>query len=263
MSHKHSYQYIVSQFKVNNCVLLSKTYKNNKQRLDYICSCSNKSTISYAEFQSGQRCKYCGYKKLAINMTYSYEHVKSYFEQQNCVLVSIKYIGAHQKLKYVCSCNNKSEITFNNFQNGTRCRNCGIIKRKQTNLEKYGVEYVSQDPNIFDKQQKSGYKRKPVITPSGKTIHLQGYEPQAYNKLLEQYSEDEINHIIKDIPEIWYLGEDNKTHRYYPDFYIPKDNLIIEVKSEHYYKKDLLKNKLKQQACLDSGYEFEFIIIVV
>jgi len=50
------------------------------------------------------------------------------------------------------------------------------------------------------------------------------------------------------------------THRYYPDFYIKKDNKIIEVKSIYTYNIDIEKNLLKQKACLDAGYNFEFWI---
>jgi hypothetical protein len=60
--------------------------------------------------------------------------------------------------------------------------------------------------------------------------------------------------------EIWYTTEDNVNHRYYPDFYIPKDNLVIEVKSTftYEYKKEI--NELKQKATEDNNYNFEFRI---
>ena len=49
---------------------------------------------------------------------------------------------------------------------------------------------------------------------------------------------------------------------YYPDFYIPSENLIVEVKSTwtfaHPDKYD--KNIAKRDACLAAGYNFEFYI---
>ena len=56
---------------------------------------------------------------------------------------------------------------------------------------------------------------------------------------------------------------DNKKHRYYPDLYIPKDNLIIEVKSQWTYnsqQKWYNTNLLKRQACIAAGYKFKFMI---
>lgn len=49
----------------------------------------------------------------------------------------------------------------------------------------------------------------------------------------------------------------NKEHRYYHDIYILKDNLIIEVKSDYTYKKDLIKNILKALATRKLEYNFE------
>ena len=53
---------------------------------------------------------------------------------------------------------------------------------------------------------------------------------------------------------------DNKAKVYYPDFYLKSLNLIIEIKSNYIYEKDLQKNLAKQKSCLDQGYNFIFII---
>jgi hypothetical protein len=134
-------------------------------------------------------------------------------------------------------------------------------KAKQTTLKRYGVRHPLQNTEIFTKAQKTGFRRKKIVTPSGKTIQLQGYEPQVYKMLLEKYNEDEIKHRVEDKPKVWYDGIDNKGHKYYPDFFIPKDNLILEVKSTYFYLKDQEMNLLKQQACIDAGYNHDFIIL--
>lgn len=59
------------------------------------------------------------------------------------------------------------------------------------------------------------------------------------------------------MPEIWYEYQ-NKLHRYYPDIYIPEENLIIEVKSEYFMLKEFQKNMHKAIACKSAGYEFKF-----
>ena len=43
--------------------------------------------------------------------------------------------------------------------------------------------------------------------------------------------EDYIIISRKEVPNIWYTGEDNKRHRYFCDFYIKNTNTIVEVKS--------------------------------
>ena len=51
-----------------------------------------------------------------------------------------------------------------------------------------------------------------------------------------------------------------KKCRYIPDIYIPKDNKLIEVKSNHTMKLHLERNWLKKKRCIELGYDFEFKI---
>jgi hypothetical protein len=60
------------------------------------------------------------------------------------------------------------------------------------------------------------------------------------------------------MPRIWYFQD--KKRKYYPDIYIEKENLIIEVKSLWTMNKYFEKNMMKQKACWDAGYNFIFMI---
>ena len=59
------------------------------------------------------------------------------------------------------------------------------------------------------------------------------------------------------MPEIKYFLN-GKQKRYYPDIWIKSENIIIEVKSDYTYKKDLIKNILKALATRKLNYNFEF-----
>jgi hypothetical protein len=50
-------------FEEQGCTLLSTTYNNNHEPIDYICKCGRQSKISVASFQSGRRCFECGKEK--------------------------------------------------------------------------------------------------------------------------------------------------------------------------------------------------------
>ena len=129
-------------------------------------------------------------------------------------------------------------------------------KKVATHLKNFGVDYPAQHLETFEKQQKNKYKRKEIELPSGKVVKLQGNEPfTLLNELLIKYDESEIIMGNKNMPEIWYDFE-NKKHRYFPDFYIPKENLIIEVKSEYTLQKQWDKNQAKFQAVKDAGFNF-------
>ena len=136
-------------------------------------------------------------------------------------------------------------------------------KVKATNLEKYGAEYSTQNSEIADKSSKNAYKRKEIVKSDGESIFLQGYEPQAYKILLETYTEDEIITCNKLKPEIWWKDNEDKKHRYFPDFYIPKDNLIIEIKSTRTFSLDDKKEKIEKtiNAVKELGYKYEIWIL--
>lgn len=96
--------------------------------------------------------------------------------------------------------------------------------------------------------------------PSGRQIKLQGYETNFLdyifnNKILE---EAEIVSKPRRIPYI----ENNKPRWYYPDFYIPKFNLIVETKSSYVLESIQTPENalLKKIATIKSGYNYIMII---
>jgi hypothetical protein len=135
------------------------------------------------------------------------------------------------------------------------------LKSKATCLEKYGVEHPMQNPEVFDNLIKKLYTKKEYILPSGNVIYLQGYEPFYMDILLKSYDEKEILSDAVDMPEFfYYLNCSNKPHVYYPDFYIPKDNLIIEIKSTWTLSRDIIKNMQKFKTIKYSNFNFKLII---
>jgi hypothetical protein len=130
-------------------------------------------------------------------------------------------------------------------------RNKAVI----TNLNKYGC-HPSQTPEIMDKIIKSSKSYKKYKMPSGDIRNTQGYEPFALDILLQKYNEEQIKTERNDMPNIRYTFN-NKSKRYFPDIYIPDMNLIIEVKSEWIYNKQLELNKAKENYTKEYGYTYE------
>jgi hypothetical protein len=75
-----------------------------------------------------------------MSKSYEFEYVKNYFLNQGCELLEEQYINSHTKMKYKCSCGNISEINFDRFQIGSRCKQCGIKKMKES--KKHSYDYV-------------------------------------------------------------------------------------------------------------------------
>ena len=132
-------------------------------------------------------------------------------------------------------------------------------KKKISCLQKHGVEYPHQVPEIAEKAAKNSYRKKTYIFPSGKEISCQGYEPFALDKLVKEdnISEDDIVTGCKNVPTIWYHDEQDKKHRHYVDIFIPSQNRCIEVKSTWTAQKKQDNIYLKQEAAKQLGYNYE------
>jgi hypothetical protein len=226
---KLTFQFVQNYFLNHKCKLLETEYKNNKSKMKYRCNCGNISTITFADFQGGHRCRKCsGTEKL------TFEFVKTYFETKGCQLLETEYVRNNVKMRYICVCKNRSEIRFNDFTKGIRCKDCGI-----------------------EKQQKVSKHFKNYTLPSGNLIRIQGYENLALDELLKTYPEDDIFTNKNDMPKIMYKFK-GKMLRYYPDIYIKSENKIIEVKSTYTYKVALIKNMIKSLSTRKLGFDFEF-----
>ncbi len=116
---------------------------------------------------------------------------------------------------------------------------------KKTNLIKYGTEHAPANYNLKEYTWKTGEK-----------ILLQGNEHIVLEELeISGYCYNDILTERKDMPKITYF-QDGIEHRYYPDFYIPSENLIIEVKSEWTFNVQLEKNLKKIEAVKALGFNF-------
>jgi len=127
---------------------------------------------------------------------------------------------------------------------------------KKTNLERYGCEYPAQNPEIFEKSMKNSHRYKEYIWKTGEISLVQGYEPIVLTELEEEgYTFDEILTSTKDMPLIKYSFE-GVSRRYFPDIFIPKENIIIEVKSNYTLNKEWDKNQAKFEATKSQGFDF-------
>lgn len=218
-------------------------------------------------------------KRYGVDNTYQREDIKEKIRKKNLKERGVEYPMQCEHVR------NKSKNTYFKIYGVDHISQSGYFRLKycSTCLNKYGVEYPLQNENIKTKtvetnllryevknptqnaeiSQKAGSfknSRHKFTLPSGIIISLQGYEPFGLNKLLSLYDENEIKFKRVDMPEIWYVTNDGSWHRYFPDFYIPKDNLIIEIKSKYTYNIYKELNELKKDACLYLGYKFQFLI---
>jgi len=184
------YEYVKKYFEEHNCKLLSKTYKNAQQGLEYICECGDKSIVSFSHFKAGRRCKKCGIEKRAEQHRHDYDYVKKYFKKHGCELLSKEYINTKEKMKYICSCGNVSEIDFDHFKQGNRCGKCRESKGERIInkwLEDKGFEFereVTFPDCILTKHLRYDFG---ILNNNGKFQILIGYHGKQHYEVVEYF----------------------------------------------------------------------------
>ncbi len=122
-------------------------------------------------------------------------------------------------------------------------------KKKETCLKNFGVEYsiVLQD----------GYTIKEFKWKTGEVSLVQGYEPIVLKELEDKgYTYEEVVTGPSRVPTFPYVF-DGEEHLYFPDIFIPKENLIIEVKSDYTLNINYEKNQAKFSAVKEQGFNFQ------
>lgn len=147
--------FVRSGFEKESYILLTKEYKNNYQKLEYICPKGHKHSISWNNWKKGSRCSYCaGQGKPSI------EFIKSDFTKEGYELLTIEYKNSKQKLEYVCSGRHKHSITWNSWKKGNRCSYCYgniklIIEFVRSEFEKEGYQLLTTE--YVNNRQKLDY----------------------------------------------------------------------------------------------------------
>ena len=158
---------IKKSFEDRGCVLLTTKYKNNKQKLKYICSNGHSCTTTWKDWDNGKGCNICSIEKGAKKRRMDFSIIKGGFEECGFSLITSEneYRNCDQKLDYICPNGHKHSISWHNWQSGWRCPYCyGNIKNTiediRTDLEKH--DYILAT-NIYI----NCYTKLPLICPNG------------------------------------------------------------------------------------------------
>ena len=117
---KYSYEYVKSYIEKEGYQLLSDTYKNIHTKLELLCPLGHKWNVPFNTFKKGHRCSICsGNKKM------DYEYIKSFIEKEGYTLLSNTYKNNKGKLSIKCPNGHIYNISFDSFQQGHRCFDCG------------------------------------------------------------------------------------------------------------------------------------------
>lgn len=248
-------------------------YNSTHTKITIICKIHGEFNQKIANHIRGQTCPKCnknGRKTLSEFITNANITHSNFYDYSLITNETYK----NKKVSIICPNHGTFEQLKSNHVFGQGCPKCARIKAvattKETFQNKYNVSHHMHLSEFVNAQSK--YCRKEFIFPnSDKVYYLQGYEPLALIQLIsEGYIESDFD--FDNIPSLKYFwpkdkAGDDKFHVYHPDFYVPSENLIIEVKSGYTLdgngkRKDWgYRNKLKEEACLLFGYNFRLMVL--
>jgi hypothetical protein len=242
--------------------------------------------------------------KMVVNgtMVKRYKAMGYDVKQYDIIELPVEKLTKYSHKKILCACDicgDQKEVKYNNYckyiekdpDNQYTCKVCNLEKRKQTCVEKYGVDNVSKNEKIKQKVKNSmiengtdyGFRSQSykdtlmknygVKNPSQSSIihrkqhsgyifkhHISGlYYRGSYEKNFINYCLENNIEIENFNGSIDYIFE-GKNRKYFPDFLIKKSNTVIEIKSSYTYDIEKEQNEAKKEATISSGFNFKFII---
>ena len=147
--------------------------------------------------------------------------------------------------------------------NAATCSKKVRNKVKASLIKHYGVDNPMHCPAIVEKLKRTQcYKHKTIKIENKIFRDLQGNEPFFLKWFLNNAKHYGLEDIFTSCLYIRYKWQ-GKSHLYYPDFIIPKDGIVIEVKSDYtigykgtgsVYCYD--KNYQKSKAVIKNGFKY-------
>ncbi|AEA07158.1 putative Vsr/MutH/archaeal HJR family endonuclease [Lausannevirus] len=139
------------------------------------------------------------------------------------------------------------------------------LKEKLLNTykERFNAEHPFHTNEVYSKVLRSCFKVKEFTFPSGRVVPYQGYEDFAIILLMQEgQPEENIISCHESVLGFMYLDGETK-RKYYPDLFIPSENLIIEVKSTWTYEKTPEEKERvlkKLEVCRREGYNTRLLV---
>lgn len=130
---------------------------------------------------------------------------------------------------------------------------------KHFRTKSQAITLRNDNPDFQRKIISSHYKGKRYNLPSGKTIRVMGYEDDFLDYVLQTKKLSEKSFDFEQRIYISYKDGTGNYRKYFPDFYIPNLNLVIEIKSKYTLNKQQELNQRKFEA---AKKKYNFICIV-
>ncbi len=175
-----SYEQVAEYFLEQDCVLLSSSYNNCVETLDYQCVCGREATTNFNRFKIGSRCHGCLSDKRSKETE---EKIKNQLEQFNCVLASEYKPG--KTFLVVCSeCGEEIQLQKQRLRTWPGCAACiadhessEITTQEIVDIYPLPVPYLTELGEWMPTAGGNLYRR---ITDSTDSVYLEVRLPKNY-----------------------------------------------------------------------------------
>lgn len=171
---RKSYAEVYEAYKSRGYELITKEYRNNKQRLKYICPehPEEPQTTRLNDLLNGHGCRLCGMERSIQNMREQaksqrlrYEDVRNEIEKEGFELLSSTYRNAEQRLEIRCPEGHEFKVRIGDFRAGVRkCREC-VINDRRTPFEEVKKAFKDKGYELLDTSYINQYVPLKYICP--------------------------------------------------------------------------------------------------
>ena len=261
---KMSIQEVRKSFEKEGYTLLTKIYKNNRQKLKYRCGREHIHNVTWGNWNSNERrCPYC-YGNAKLNL----EYIKSLFGKEGYVVIG-EYKNNYTPIEYRCPIGHEHSVRVWDWKNGDRCPYCssGEVKRKLT-TEIVRAELAEEGYTLLSEYENS--RTKFLYECKKNHRHTMTYRswyqgcrcPFCNNTGVSKWEKVVKNFLDKS--NIDYVSND-RTQLVNPetgynlelDIWMPKSNKAIECNGVYWHSKPDRKehDKIKKQLCKKQGID--------
>lgn len=264
----------IKKIKIVNCITCNKEIEVDKRASDKHCKCDD--CRGFIKLSNGKiknkkkikKCNYCGqYKCIRRNICKKYQLFPTlikYFGFNENVIGSLDIYKEFDKIKniiedvYITKINSIPDtmITFNytpmdsaNFYK--IIKSLGIKCRSKS--ESISNAYLQGKCNNIT--QRLNYKSGWHTTWNGKKYFYRSSYELDYCKELDK---QQIDYEMETLRILYWDSQQQKERVAIPDFYIPDQKLIVEIKSNYTYDEQNMKDKIEEYK--KHGYNFKLIL---
>jgi hypothetical protein len=254
-------EFVNNLFKKEGYTLLTKIYKNNHQRLDYICPNGHQHFTSLINWRKGVRCVYCCGKHIPVTI----ERIKEQFKKKGYTLLTTEYRNDKQRLDCICPEGHEYTTTWGSFGAGYGCSHCA--GNAKLTIEFIRSEFEKEDYILLTTVYEGNKQKLDYICSKGHKHSISWHKwkfgrrcPYCNNNSISKWEKviksfidkSNINYVPNDRSQ---LTNPETGCTLELDIWFPDLNKAIECNGVYWHSKPDRKrcDKIKKQLCKNQG----------